>query len=78
MGYNRNNMAKTETFKPGQKYPVPKPNDSLAKFYTSTYRQKKGNSPMAEKWCLEHGLFKMNKAKQLDLQNKMNKLAIKK
>ena len=68
----------TDNFKPGQKYPQPKPTDSLALFYTSTYRQKRGKSPMAEKWCLEHGLFKINKATQLDMRNKMEKLSIKK
>jgi hypothetical protein len=42
------------------------------------YRQKKCRSPLAEKWCLEHGLFKVGKAMELDTQNKLEKLSVKK
>lgn len=71
---------KTKTkssMKPGQKYITPLVTDSLSRFYISTYRQKKGKSPMSEKWILEHGLFKIDKATRIDLRNQMAKMAIK-
>lgn len=64
------------SMKPGQKYTALK-TDPLSLFYTSTYRQKKGKSPMAEKWILEHGLFTTDKATRIDLRNQMQKLALK-
>lgn len=70
--------AGSEEFRPGQKYPRPKSTDPLARFYVSMYRQKKCQSPMAEKWCLEHGLFKVGKAMELDTRNKLEKLSVKK
>jgi hypothetical protein len=63
--------------KPGQKYVTPLKTDPLSLFYTSTYRQKKGKSPMAEKWILEHGIFKTDKATRIDTRNQMAKMAIK-
>ena len=65
-------------FKPGQKYATPAKTDAIFKFYTSCWMQKKGKSPMAEKWCLEHGAFKVAKATQLDMENQLAKLALKK
>jgi hypothetical protein len=64
-------------FKPGQKYVAPPLNDSLLRFYVSTYRQKKFKSPMAEKWLLEHGIFKAAKAARLDAQNRLEKMMTK-
>ena len=69
---------KKQGYKPGQKYATPPPNDSLLLFYVSTYRQTNFKSAMAEKWCLEHGLFKTSKATLLDAQYKLQKLEIKK
>jgi len=72
-------IAKTkDNFLPGQKYAMPLKTDALYLFYTSCLRQKKGKSPMAEKWCLEHGVFKADKAARLDMRNQLEKLALKK
>ena len=68
----------SEELRPGQKYPRPKSTDPLARFYVSMYRQKKCQSPLAEKWCLEHGFFKVGKAMELDTRNKLEKLSVKK
>ena len=58
---------KSSAYKPGQKYPTPRDDDSLLLFYTSTYKQKKGKSPMAEKWCIEHGALPHNPARAVAL-----------
>lgn len=61
---------------PCQKYAKPDENDSLFKFYKSTYVQKQHKSPMSEKWLLEHGCFKLEKAQYLEIKIKMNKLKV--
>ena len=67
---------KKADFKPGQKYAMPLKTDALYLFYTSCLRQKKNKSPMAEKWCLEHGVFTLDKAKRLDACIQLEKLTI--
>lgn len=62
--------------KPGQKYATPPKNDSLYKFYTSLFKQKKNASPMALKWCYEHGVFSKKTATDIELMLKMKKLTI--
>ena len=62
--------------KPGQKYETPSKSDSLYRFYVSLLKQK--HSPMATKWCLEHGVFSAKKAAQIDAMLKMEKLCVKK
>jgi hypothetical protein len=62
--------------KAGQKYPTPLQTEPLARFYTSLYKQSKQSSPMAIKWCLEHGVFTKAKALIFDAQLKLGKLKI--
>lgn len=47
--------------KPGQKKDTPDPEDPLYKFYTSLLKQN-GDSKMALKWCMEHGVLSEQKA----------------
>jgi hypothetical protein len=62
--------------KSGQKYETPIKTDPLYRFYTSLYKQSKHASPMAIKWCLEHGVFTKPKSALYDAQLKMAKMAI--
>lgn len=65
--------------KPGQKYVTPHSSDSLYKFYTSLHQQNK-KSPMAIKWCIEHGVFRRDKAARLNaslLADAVSKIKIK-
>lgn len=79
MEHNQKMPSKTNLSnpKPGQKYEKPVESDPLLKFYKSTLKQKKGNSQMALKWCLEHGVLSTKKATEVDAMFKMQKLAIK-
>lgn len=72
-------MAKTDIVnpKPGQKYPTPQKNDSLYRFYKSLFKQKKGGSTMAAKWCLEHGLFSHASAANMEAMLKLQNMKIK-
>lgn len=60
--------------KPGQKYATPPKTDPLYRFYKSLFHQKK--SPMAIKWCLEHGLFTRETASIVEATLKMDNLKI--
>lgn len=61
--------------KAGQKYATPPKTDPLYRFYKSLFHQKR--SPMAVKWCLEHGLFSHKTAIIVDATLKLENLAIK-
>jgi hypothetical protein len=69
-------VKSTKYEKPGQKRPTPPITDPLYRFYTSTLKQKK-DSPMAIKWCLEHGVFSKEKAARYMMVLEMKDLGIK-
>ena len=50
---------------PGQIRETPEDNDPLRIFYESLYNVKGAASPMAEKYCLEHGLLTEEKAQEI-------------
>ncbi len=66
---------KREYNKPGQKYDTPEQLDVLRLFYHSLYQEEKKDKKtsesltMAEKWCLERGIF--DKKTQDELHNRM-------
>jgi len=64
--------------KAGQKFQTPKKSDSLYRFYTSTLVQKNGNSVMALKWCVEHGVFAPKHSAKYEAMLKMAQLSLKK
>jgi len=71
-------VAKPTFAKPGQKFETPKKTDSLYRFYTSTLVQKNGNSVMALKWCVEHGVFAPKHSAKYEAMLKMAQLSLKK